>query len=62
MAQVMGLLTAPLPLVGGKEGLMEKISNLCRILAIIALAIYFSVFTQRKSFNKLSENVTFKLR
>jgi len=28
-AQIMGYLTAPLKLVGGKEGLMEKVSEKC---------------------------------
>ena len=61
-AQMMGFLTSPLKLNGGKEGLMEKVTEKCQILALLAMANYFSVFIQRKSFLKLSENVTFKLR
>lgn len=61
-SRVLGALTAPLVLYGGGEGLLAKMRWESAYFAFNALAIYFAAMIMRKSFTKLSETVTYKMR
>lgn len=49
-------------LVGGPEGLREKMREECLYMAIIAVGTWASVFAYKKAFSILSETVTYKIR
>lgn len=61
-SRIMANLTVPMVLIGGPDGLMEKMREECLYLACISVGIWLSTFIQKKSFYYLSEQVTHRIR
>ena len=62
MSRVLALLTVPRVVVGGPEKLKELMRTEVLYIFFIAIGVYSGYFIQKRSFAKLSEVVTYKIR
>ena len=62
LGRFVSILTVPIEFIGGPEGLREAVSKEARYTLILALIAYVASVIQKKSFSKLGEGVTYKIR